>query len=140
MKYSSNIAAVIFIFLIIATAFAATFPNKELPPKFKNLKVLPKNISEAALDKIMDDFNYSLGVSCDYCHAKSDKADELKFASDAKPEKNTARKMMLMTNDINMKYFGGTKNRIEPQTIKCITCHRQKPYPETDSTENKKEQ
>jgi hypothetical protein len=138
MKLYNNTAAVIFSFLGIVTAFAATIPNQELPPTFKNLKVLPKNISEAALDKIMDNFNYSLGVTCDYCHAKSDKADELKFASDAKPEKNAARKMMLMTYEINIKNFSGTKDRIKPQTIKCITCHRQKPYPETDSTENKK--
>ncbi len=138
MKYPNNIITVIFLFLCIVTALAAAIPNKEVPPKFKNLKVLPKNISEAALDKIMDDFNDALGVSCDYCHAKSNKADELNFASDTKSEKNAARKMMLMTYDINIKYFGVTKDRIQPQTIKCITCHRQKPYPETDSTENKK--
>jgi Photosynthetic reaction centre cytochrome C subunit len=138
MKHSNNITTVIFLFLCIVTAFAAAIPNKEAPPKFKNLKVLPKNISEAALDKIMDGFNDALGVSCDFCHAKSNKADELNFASDTKPEKSAARKMMLMTYDINIKNFGGTKDRIQPQTIKCITCHRQKPYPETDSTENKK--
>jgi Photosynthetic reaction centre cytochrome C subunit len=139
MKPSNNIAAVIFIFLGIVTAFSAAIPNKVVPPKFKNLKVLPKNISEAALDKIMDDFNYSLGVTCDYCHAKNEKAEELKFESDAKPEKNAARKMMLMTFEINIKHFGGTKDRIQPQTIKCITCHHQKPYPQIDSAENKKE-
>jgi hypothetical protein len=137
MKSSNNIVAVIFVFLGIVTAFAASIPNKAVPPKYKNLKVLPKNISEAALDKIMDDFNYSLGVSCDYCHSKNNKADELIFASDAKPEKNAARKMMLMTYEINIKHFSGTKDRILPQTIKCITCHRQKPYPEVDSTERK---
>ncbi len=129
MKFSKNIVGVIFTFLCIVTAFAATIPNKALPPKFKNLKVLPKNISEAALDKIMDNFNYSLGVSCDYCHAKSDKPDELKFASDAKAEKNMARKMMLMTYDLNIKYFSATKDRLALQTVSCITCHRQNPYP-----------
>ncbi len=139
MKKFNKILPVISSILFIITAISAVLPNKAIPPKFKNLKVLPKNISEAALDKIMDNFNYALGVSCDYCHAKNDKADELKFASDAKPEKNMARKMMLMTYDVNIKYFGGTKDRIEPQTIKCITCHRQKPYPEIDSSENKKE-
>jgi Photosynthetic reaction centre cytochrome C subunit len=138
MKNYNNITAVIFTFICIVTAFAATIPNEEQPPQFKNLKVLPKNITEAALDKIMDDFNYSLGVSCDYCHTKANKADELNFASDTKSEKSVARKMMLMTYDINIKHFGGTKDRIKPQTIKCITCHRQKPYPETDSTGIKK--
>jgi hypothetical protein len=139
MKLSNNIAAVTFIFLGIVTAFAAAIPNEEQPSKFKNLKVLPKNISEAALDKIMDDFNDALGVKCNFCHAKNENPEQLKFESDAKPEKNAARKMMLMTYDINIKNFGGTKDRLKPQTIKCITCHRQKPYPETDSTENKKE-
>jgi hypothetical protein len=134
MKYSNNIVTVIFTFLFIVTAFAAAIPNKVLPSKFKNLKVLPKNISEAALDKIMDNFNYALGVKCNYCHAKNDKLDELKFESDAKPEKNMARKMMLMTYDLNIKYFSATKDRLALQTVGCITCHRQNPYPiEVDS-------
>lgn len=134
MKYSNNTATVIFTFIFIVTAFAATLPNKAQPPKFKNLKVLPKNISEAALDKIMDNFNYSLGVKCDYCHAKSNKPDQLKFESDAKAEKNMARKMMLMTYALNIKYFSATTDRLALQTVGCITCHRQNPYPmEVDS-------
>jgi Photosynthetic reaction centre cytochrome C subunit len=98
-------------------------PNTKAPPKYKNLKVLPKNISEAALDKIMDNYNVALGVNCNYCHSKSTKADELLFESDAKPEKLIARKMMIMTNDINKRHFKGAA------TISCITCHRGQEFP-----------
>jgi Photosynthetic reaction centre cytochrome C subunit len=112
--------------LLLVTTIAASLPNRVEPPKFKNLKVLPKNISEAALDKIMDDFNAALGVSCDFCHTKNEKTNDLVFELDKKSEKLIARKMMIMTNDINKKYFAA-------KAVSCITCHRQKPYPEVDS-------
>ena len=114
------------IIIFIITAIAAKLPNETLPPKYKNLKVLPKNISEAALDKIMDSYNIALGVSCDYCHSKNNKTNNLVFEADSKPEKLVARKMMVMTNEMNKKYFKGT-------AVSCITCHRQQPYPTIDS-------
>lgn len=133
MKQHKNLLFIISILIIAVTAFAATIPSKIEPLKYKNLKVLPKNISETALDKVMDNFNFSLGVTCDYCHSKTDKPDELKFESDTKPEKEIARKMMLMMYDINLKYFNGTKDRLAAQTVNCYTCHRQSPYPILDS-------
>lgn len=116
-------------FIIIA--FAAAEPGQH---KFKNLKVLPKNISEKALDTIMDNFKAALGVKCGYCHERNDSTKHFDFASDAKPEKETARKMMLMTMDINQKYFNFKKEKIAPQTITCITCHRGAPRPMMDTT------
>jgi Photosynthetic reaction centre cytochrome C subunit len=136
MKQLKNIPIVIFFILFVITALAAALPNKETPPKFKNLKVLPKNISEAALDKIMDSYNNALGVNCDFCHAKSVNPDELKFESDTKAEKRMARKMMLMTYDINIKYFGATKDRLAAQRVNCMTCHNKKAYPVEDSVVN----
>jgi hypothetical protein len=117
------------IFLMVIS-FANILPNEKSFFKFKNLKVLPKNISEAKLDSIMDQYNYSLGVSCDFCHAKSKTNGDLVFESDAKPEKLIARKMMLMTYDINIKYFAEKPDRIKGQTITCNTCHRQNPNPD----------
>jgi cytochrome c553 len=128
-----NIFSIIILLTLIVTALAATIPNTLTPPTFKNLKVLPKNLSEAALDKIMDDFNVALGVKCNYCHATGENPQQLKFESDARPEKIAARKMMLMTNDINVKNFAATKNKYETYAVTCITCHRQKAYPTTDS-------
>jgi Photosynthetic reaction centre cytochrome C subunit len=136
MKKIKNIPIVAFAIVSVIISFAAILPSKPLPPKYKNLKVLPKNISEAALDKIMDNFNYSLGVKCDYCHSKNTKADDLNFAIDTKPEKNIARKMMIMTNEMNVKHFKATKDKLETYAVSCYTCHREQAYP-TKAVENK---
>src|SRR4051812_17887321 len=92
-----------FIIFIIA-GFAATTP----PPDhtFKNLKVFPKNISSQQLYKAMHEFNKDLGVSCSFCHSKSDaNPDQIDFASDKKGEKGIARSMMRMAMKINKKFF-----------------------------------
>ena len=78
----------------------------------------------------MDKYNYALDVNCDFCHAKNKAGTELAFESDAKPEKSITRKMMLMTYDINTKYFYEKPNRVEAQRVTCNTCHNQKAYPE----------
>ena len=116
--------------LFIIIAFAAVEPNQH---KFKNLKVLPKNISDEGLDSVMDNFKVALGVKCGYCHQRNDSTKKFDFASDAKPEKLIARKMMLMTLGINKKYFNSNKEKVVPQTITCITCHRGNPMPMFDT-------
>ena len=37
--------------------------------KERNLKVLPKDISDHMLDSIMQTYNKALGVTCDFCHS-----------------------------------------------------------------------
>ncbi|MEO6539106.1 MAG: c-type cytochrome [Ferruginibacter sp.] len=125
------IASIIF----IIAGLAAVEPTQH---KFKNLKVLPKNISEDSLDKIMDGFKAALGVKCGYCHLRNDSTKKFDFASDVKPEKETARKMMLMTKGINKKYFNYGEGKDMPRTITCITCHRGNPLPLIDTTSIKK--
>ncbi len=95
---------------------------------FTNLKVLPKNISDKQLDSVMGNFSISLGVRCNFCHAR--KADSTKrgldFASDNKDEKNIARNMYKMTAYLNANYFNWN-NSTRPDTIHyvvCYTCHR----------------
>ena len=80
------------------------------------------------------------------------------FASDDKPEKNIARKMMLLAIDINKNYFkdmehhhhdmdssmnkdadhdmdsnmmNADSSRYMLQTVTCFTCHRGDPHPES---------
>jgi hypothetical protein len=100
--------------------------------EYKNLKVLPKNINSKDLSKIMiDDFEDGLGVSCIFCHAAGKDSLALDFASDEKPEKQIARRMMKMTMGINQKYFG-LKHPILGDSvlaINCITCHNGQPRP-----------
>ena len=100
--------------------------------EYKNLKVLPKNISSKDLSKIMiDDFEDGLGVSCTFCHAPEKDSLKLDYASDAKPEKQIARRMMTMTMGINRRYFG-LKHPLPGDSllvVNCITCHNGQPRP-----------
>jgi len=94
--------------------------------EFSNLRVLPKSISSKDLSKIMiDDFEDGLGVSCAFCHSLGKDSLRLDYASDAKPEKQIARRMMTMTLGINRKYFKFKHPMIGDSTlvINCITCH-----------------
>ena len=101
MKKSFLIILACIISVIIFQAFTAS-----QEPHFTNLKILPKDISGHDLDSVMHHFTAALGVKCNFCHEKkADDERKLDFASDAKPEKRLARKMMLMSIDINKTYF-----------------------------------
>jgi Photosynthetic reaction centre cytochrome C subunit len=127
-KSGVALALAIFIF----AGISATRPPDE--HRHKNLKILPKNISDDDLDKIMDSFKDALGVKCNFCHAPSKDSTERKldFASDEKPEKGIARHMMRMTNKINKKYFSFNKDEKGETVpaISCVTCHRGNPHPD----------
>ena len=118
--------------LFLIAGIAATKPPEA--PKYKNLKILPKNISKEDLDKVMDHFKAALGVKCSFCHAPSKDSTQKwpDFASDDKPEKLIARKMMKMTSKINKKFFSDNKNEqgVTVPAIECMTCHRGSPHPE----------
>ena len=127
-KLAVSLACIIFIVIGIA----ATRPPEE--HKHKNLKVLPKDISDEQLDKVMDNFKSALGVKCNFCHApsKDSTSHHLDFASDDKPEKDIARKMMKMTAKINKKYFNFNKgDQNQTMAVSCITCHHGNPHPES---------
>src|SRR5689334_10159700 len=103
MKINKKFIIIAILVVVITISVAAIGPAK---PKddFTNLKVLPKNISSKALQKIMvDEFEDGLGVSCNNCHASKKDSLHLDYASDEKPEKEIARSMMRMTMDINKK-------------------------------------
>ncbi|HEY0404117.1 MAG TPA: c-type cytochrome [Pyrinomonadaceae bacterium] len=92
----------------------------------KNIQVL-KGLPESQLFTVMNFMRDSLGVSCAYCHVNAG-GDKWEWESDAKPEKVTARKMMLMQFDINKEnhaIFGATA------AVNCYTCHRGQTKPAT---------
>ena len=121
--------------VVLAVATTIAIAVVALPPannQYKNLKVLPKNISSKNLSKIMiDDFEDGLGVSCTFCHSQGKDSLDLDYASDAKPEKLIARRMMKMTLGVNKKYFKFNHPSIGDSTlvINCITCHNGQPRP-----------
>lgn len=127
---SIKITAVLLLFIVIGIA-AMEQPKND---KFKNLQVLPKNITADSLDRIMDGFNAMLGVDCKFCHVRDKKADTLMFDKDDKSEKEITRNMMRMTMDINKKYFefNETVKAEQVQAVTCYTCHKGKPLPEKE--------
>ena len=101
-----------------------TQPNFANPP-YKNLKVFPQDIQRAQLLSNMKFFSQSLGVRCTFCHVGEEgkPLSTFDFASDAKPKKLTARKMLAMAHRINAENFDQAE---DPGRLKvtCYTCHR----------------
>lgn len=133
MKLNKKILYTITLLGLIIIISSATMPGQQDEPKaFKaqNLKVLPKNITHDELDSVMDGFKEALGVKCNHCHAaRKDNPRKLDFASDEKPEKEMARRMLKMTAAINKKYFRHSEGKAMVQ-IQCKTCHRGKQKPD----------
>jgi hypothetical protein len=118
--------------LIIVVAVLGISATR-LTDKPVNLKVLPKDISDSLLNRIMlDDCGDALGVTCEYCHVEDKASKKFDYASDAKPEKDTARSMMRMTLELNRRYFGQSKPALGDPTmyITCYTCHHGYPTPQ----------
>jgi hypothetical protein len=93
-----------------------------------NLRVLPKTLSGQQVHDIMEQWEGELGVHCSTCHAVDPKdigpngKPRLNFADDSKEEKETARVMYKMTEDINTNYVSKVPSSDMPVT--CGTCHR----------------
>jgi hypothetical protein len=119
--------------LLSVVVFGAMTNIKPQDEGFKNLKVLPKNISGENLHKVMEDWSHSLGVHCNFCHARNEETKKMDWVSDAKPEKQMARDMFKMTSKINQKYFHAKKDSlgmIMQSGVNCNTCHRGTAHPE----------
>lgn len=112
--------------LVALSALVCPMPGgAQVPDKFDNLEVLPADISKRELVSVMREFAGALGVRCNHCHVGPDNLLEMDFATDEKPEKVLARKMMRMVDQIN----AGTLAKMEfadarQVDVECITCHR----------------
>jgi hypothetical protein len=122
MKNKMIIMVGLVAFVLIGIA-ASQPPSKKYE---RNLKVLPKDISDADLDSIMDTYSKQLNVACEFCHANSkSNPQDLDYASDDKPEKEITRQMMRMTAAINKDFFNYTLiyKAGEKMAVSCFTCH-----------------
>ena len=116
--------------LLAAGAAAQTSPAPapaQQPPPMTNLQVYPKDTPRPEIVVTMQGFVQALGVQsaggCGYCHVGT--APAFDFASDTKPAKTVARKMILMSRDITAKLPEVTgKPAAEVTRLRCATCHR----------------
>ena len=121
-----NARSFIFGTAVLAMAFAgpaALAAKGQAEPQPKNVQVL-KGLPLKDIRADMQIISQSLGVQCTFCHEPGN------FASDAKPQKKTARKMMEMVEDINTKYFPRRRAAAQTATadpirgrVSCYTCH-----------------
>jgi photosynthetic reaction center cytochrome c subunit len=103
------------------------------PQKYTNLQVFPPDTSPEVLVAAMKNFTRALGVRCPFCHVGEEgmPLEKFDFASDAKPQKATARGMMRLTAEIN-----GRISKAMPDAatkgyqVTCWTCHRGSNHPQ----------
>jgi photosynthetic reaction center cytochrome c subunit len=105
------ILAVVLLLVPVCLSAQEKEGKKGPPPTPKNLKVMTGDTG-AQVITAMRAWRVALGVECVYCHVQGD------FASDDNPKKETARMMVLMARDINMKFPDGQRH------VSCYTCHR----------------
>lgn len=108
-------------------------------PTPTNLKVLPKDLSGREVRDIMQKWAGSLGVHCDACHVADPKnvgpngRPRLNYADDSKPDKEIARIMYTMTQQMNADYIKKAMD-LDPDDmgspVTCGTCHRGHKMPE----------
>ena len=131
-KIAATLCTIVMLVCVVLAAGEAGRNN------FRNLKVLPNDISDRMLDSIMGSYNKALNVNCDFCHAKRQalfpdpgNQNELDFASDANGMKEQARRMMRLNIDINKNYFyyDSTKRPEFLTVITCRTCHQGHVFP-----------
>jgi len=135
MHFKKRLFVTAGVLTVLAATISATLPRQQQhePPKLVNLKVFPKNVPYRVLDHEMDVWSASLGVRCNFCHARNEQTNKMDFASDAKPEKTMARHMFEMTAKINKKYFGAKKDSLGMMMntgVNCNTCHNGTSHPE----------
>ena len=123
--------------VLILLLGATVTMRAQIPQTFKNLQVLPKDISRNDLTVMMKSFAQGLGVRCEHCHVgEGNDLTKFDFAADTKPAKATARRMIHMVNQLNDLVVGlkvspdMPATKVPPQ-ITCFTCHRGEKKPLT---------
>jgi hypothetical protein len=92
-----------------------------------NIKVLTGLYAQQFQDE-MNLIVQGLGVNCQTCHVRGN------FASEEKPLKQTARRMLEMTTALNKQYFPDYKPKGGESVlgrVTCYTCHKGEQMPKT---------
>jgi len=106
----------------LAQAPAAAAQEKTTEQVQKNIKVLT-GLPQSQLIPVMNYMASSMGRRCNFCHVNNN--GQWDYASDEKPEKNTAREMIKLVLDVNKNTFKGNTE------VGCYTCHRGRNQPQS---------
>lgn len=112
---------------LVGVLAAAAGVRAQIPETYTNLQVLPKDINRRDLVPIMRGFALNLGVRCEHCHlGEGNDLSKFDFASDIRPAKAVARRMLRMVGTINDTLLAGVGTPPAPGSPKvtCFTCHR----------------
>ncbi len=118
----------------IAGSGMATAPAPaQIPTEFRNLQVLPEDISRDSLVLLMRSFTFATGLRCEGCHVMGEDGSfrGARFDLDDKLPKRQARYMLEMVNRLNDQILPGLPERDSPALqVECKMCHRgiRKPY------------
>jgi hypothetical protein len=124
--------------IALSFAFCSFFASAiygQIPDKYTNLKLLPKDIPYDELVERMRGFTKALGERCNFCH-KGEEGQPLStydFASDENEHKTIARTMITMLEDINTRHLKGLGDDEKPARISCNTCHQGRKDPKQES-------
>ena len=122
--------SILALFLIFDARGEVVRATKVQPPQEKTVEQVQKNIKvltgmpQSQLIPVMNFFAASMGRRCNYCHVNNQ--GQWDYASDAKPEKTTAREMIKLVMDINK-----TTERLKLDPVSCYTCHRGRTAPQS---------
>ena len=112
---------------LLVSTFVGTVnsADPQLPQSFKNLQVMPKDITPQALIGVMKQFCFDLSIRCEHCHVgEGNDLSKFDFASDERPAKTTARAMIKMVRAINEEHLNGIGEPSTAPKVTCFTCHR----------------
>jgi len=117
--------------LAALTALAPVHARAQAPTptvvESPNVKVLTGLMAPVFQDE-MNHIVEGLGVTCGTCHVRGN------FASEEKPEKLTARRMLEMTKALNAEFFPDYKPKDGESVlgrITCYTCHKGETTPKS---------
>lgn len=125
-RSSGNSVLITAVLVLVAALASSATPSAQLPQKFTNLQVLPKDITQKELVPIMRGVALNLGIRCEHCHVgEGNDLSKFDFAADTKPAKAVARKMLQMTMTLNKQLAEvGDPAAASAQKVTCYTCHR----------------
>jgi hypothetical protein len=110
--------------LVGVAALAVGSARAQEPSGFKNLQVLPPDISKAELKATMEGFADQLNVRCSFCHVPDN------YDKDDKNHKLVARKMLKLVTYMRANAAEYFKDSVEAKDINCWSCHRGQSEPE----------